>query len=263
MAKRSSDKKIQKVQRAGKAAGGGGRQRRNLAYPLLIAAIVVVGVGMVWFARERRSTEVEAAPTLDDHWHSAYGTYICDGFQPNLADVGQDAMGIHTHEDGLIHIHPFSSAVTGENATLGVWLEQVGLTAEDDRLVMPDGTEYIEGETKCEIDGKEVDAEVVLYKWPPQASPETEPDLFTSDFGSVRLAADGEAYVLAFVPEGTDVPLPPNVEALANPSDEDPTAPTETSVVESVPGTETTTSTVATTSSTVAGAGGTAPTGGG
>jgi len=262
MAKRSSDKKIQKVQRAGKAAGGGARQRRNLAYPALIAVIVVVGVALVWFARERRSTEVEASPTLEDHWHSAYGTYICDGFQPNLADVGQDAKGIHTHEDGLIHIHPFSSEVTGENATLGVWLEQVGLTAEDDRLVMPDGTEYIEGETKCDIDGEQVDAELVLYRWPPQASTETEPDVFTDNFGSVRLSADGQAFVLAFVPEGTEVPLPPNMEALANPSDEEPTAPTETSVVEGAPGTESTTSTVAPTS-TVAGEGGTAPGGGG
>ena len=58
------------------------------------------------------------APKRGEHWHAAYGIFICDRFVTNVADKGQDdPLGIHTHEDGLVHIHPFSNAAAGKQAT--------------------------------------------------------------------------------------------------------------------------------------------------
>jgi hypothetical protein len=43
--------------------------------------------------------------------------------------------------------------------------------------------------------------------------------VITSDIGATRFTDDGQAFVLAFVPKGAEVALPPSVEALANPID--------------------------------------------
>ena len=52
-----------------------------------------------------------------DHWHAAYGVYLCDDFAPPITDE-RDPKGIHTHGDGIIHIHPFVRSSPGKNATL-------------------------------------------------------------------------------------------------------------------------------------------------
>ena len=64
---------------------------------------------------------------LWEHWHSAIGIYVCDRWVSNLSDRGPDALGIHTHDDGLIHIHPFLAGATGKAATLGKFFDQVGM----------------------------------------------------------------------------------------------------------------------------------------
>ena len=58
-----------------------------------------------------------AAPSYltKDHWHAAYGMYVCDHFLPPVTDAKEDVLGIHTHGEGVIHIHPFSAAASGDN----------------------------------------------------------------------------------------------------------------------------------------------------
>ncbi len=52
-----------------------------------------------------------------DHWHAAYGVNLCGVWQP-LAPASESTVGLHSHGDGLLHIHPFSEAGSFENATV-------------------------------------------------------------------------------------------------------------------------------------------------
>lgn len=218
MGKASSAKKIKRVQQAGVSRAPG--QRRNLGYPALIIGILVVGSVLVFFARNEREASASEAPVANqDHWHAAFGIDICGQIQSNPGDAGPDTKGIHTHQDGLIHIHPFVGAAAGQNATFQVFAEQTGIEVTDDSFTLPDGTTYTNGDDCEGEDGETEPGRVALYVWPPQATEATEPEIITSDIATTRFTDDGQAFMLAFVPEGADVPLPPSVEALANPID--------------------------------------------
>jgi hypothetical protein len=218
MGKASSAKKIKRVQQAGVSRAPG--QRRNMAYPALIISILVVGSVLVFFARGERSAAASEEPVANqDHWHAAFGIDICGEFQTNPGDAGPDTKGIHTHQDGLIHIHPFVGSAAGERATFSVFAEQTGIEVTDDSMTLPDGTTYTNGDDCENEDGETEPGRVAMYVWPPQATDATDPEIVTSDIGQVRFTDDGQAFVLAFVPEGAEVPLPPTIEALANPVD--------------------------------------------
>jgi hypothetical protein len=215
MGKASSSKKVARAARAGGSRRPG--QRRNIGFPVLITVIVVLGVTLVLFARGER--EANAEPRRgEDHWHAAYGIYACDSFQPSLSDVGQDTLGIHTHNDGVIHIHPFLDSAAGTHAQIGIWFDQVQLNVEDDRIVLPDGTEYKEGEDDC--DGE--DAIVQVWRWAAASDAQEgkEPaEVITEDFDDIRFRSDREAYTIAFAPEDAEIPAPESIPTLDNLSD--------------------------------------------
>jgi hypothetical protein len=218
MGKASSAKKIKRVQQAGVSRTPG--QRRKLGYPALIVGILVVGSVLVYFAREERAVAANEAPVANqDHWHAAFGIDICGETQANPGDAGPDTRGIHTHQDGLIHIHPFVGAAAGENATFQVFAEQTGIEVSDDSLTLPDGQTFRNGDDCEDEDGNKEPGRVAMYVWPPQATEATEPEVVTDDIAGIRFTADGQAFVLAFVPEDAEVVLPASVEALANPID--------------------------------------------
>ena len=63
------------------------------------------------------------APRINqDHWHSSFSVYICDHFMPNVP-LFESVDGIHTHGDGVIHIHPYTPQASGTGATLGFFLK--------------------------------------------------------------------------------------------------------------------------------------------
>ncbi len=165
----------------------------------------------------RRAAD-EGGPTLDDHWHAAYGLFLCTGWVTDLKDAGPDVNGIHSHGDGLIHIHPFNEQTAGVGATLGVFLDQLGMDFADDVLTMPDGGKF--GETGC--DGKPT--KLVLAVWPSADS--DKPEVYESGFEELRFLADGEVWALAVVPEGGSLEQPPTVGNLANPGDLEPATTT-------------------------------------
>ncbi|MGZ4695553.1 MAG: hypothetical protein ACXWA3_18175, partial [Acidimicrobiales bacterium] len=142
MGKASSAKKVARAARAG---GSTKQRRKNWAFPAGIAAIVVLGALVVFVARSTNDTASAASPTTNDHWHAAYGIYVCNDFLPAVADGPTDTKGIHTHGDGIIHIHPFSGASAGSNAKLQVFADQVGMKLSSNGFTMPDGTEYKNG----------------------------------------------------------------------------------------------------------------------
>lgn len=201
MGRASSSKKVARA-----ASTGGGRTARG-ARPFLwyaaIAAVVLLGVSGIVFSRAERREELAAgdlsAPIPGkDHWHSAYGFYLCDSFGPNLSEIRG---GIHTHADGLIHAEPLTRSEGGANATLGRFLDQAGVTLTDTELEIPGGDAYTEGKTKCAGKAGEVQVKV-------------DGEVQTTGFDKIRLV-DGQVITMAFVSEGTEIPDPPSVPALA------------------------------------------------
>lgn len=56
------------------------------------------------------------------HWHAAYVVRICDDVLAPF-DSDADPLGIHSHVDGLIHVHPFFEESGFEQARLGLFAE--------------------------------------------------------------------------------------------------------------------------------------------
>ena len=207
MGKASSSKKVSRAARAGGRPG----TTRSFGWPLLITAVVVVGVLLIVLSRGDNPTTV--APKLGDHWHAAYGIYDCDHFIPNLNDVKQpDTTGLHTHGDGLMHMHPFATRFTGHGANLGNWGEMTGLKVTD-TSVKAAGIDRKNGD-KCGTKAGTLQLKV----WD---SPDAKTGrLIKKDFAKYA-PQEFTVWVLAFVPEGTDIPKPPQqvLDELQSPSD--------------------------------------------
>ncbi len=210
MGKASSSKKVARAARAGGRRASGGRQR-DLKFPAVIGLIVVLGAGLIAFAANDRKSDAQVPPVaMQDHWHAAFGVNICGEFQPNVPTF-ESPVGIHTHDDGVIHIHPTSGGGAGENATLGVFLDGAGIDLSNDKLTMNDKT-WEEGKDQC--DGK--DGELVVAQWKDVQDPDSKPAIILRDFNDIRFRQNGEGYTIAFVPEGTtDIPKPPSAANLA------------------------------------------------
>src|SRR5690606_36536003 len=114
---------------------------------------------------------------------------------------------------GVIHIHPFSSAASGNRARLSVFAEQVGVTLTDDGFTAPDGTEYTNG-----YDCNGQPAKVTVDTWFPDA-PTRRGDVYTENFNCIVCDTDRAASTFAVVPEGGVPPLPGGVPTLDNLTD--------------------------------------------
>lgn len=213
MASSSSAKKVARV--AAKSSSGNANKQANWLFPVAIVAIVAIGIGTVVYARSENAggSSNDARPRAQlsegaafDHWHAAFALNVCGTEQPPQNDTQADILGIHTHGDGLIHIHPFATRAAGRNATLKRFFDQVGLKVTDDGFETADGKVYKEGETEC---GGQA-GELVLAHWKDASTASSsEPDeIYREDFGSVRLSEDLGAYTLAFEEADATIPAP-------------------------------------------------------
>lgn len=208
MGRASSAKKVQRVARAS-GRSKSTKNRKNLLFPSVVATVVVLGLALVVFARNAEEASADA-PALGDHWHAAVGVYTCDAFSEPLVDQNGDANGIHTHGDNVIHIHPTTSNATGDDATLGVWAEEVGIEFTDDGFTLPNGDSFSEGDDCGGQPGK-----VRVVAWDSAADVEAGRTVYDSDFADVRFEQDGMAFTIAFVAEDADVLPPPTAPNLA------------------------------------------------
>lgn len=246
-----------KVARA--ASTGGGRTSRGArpwGWYLSMTLVVVLGTLVIVTSRSDRQaasnplkSEKPRPPSQSrnfggDHWHAAYGVYICDKFLPAIQS-DNDPKGIHTHNDGVIHIHPFTRAVSGRKATFGVFAETVGLSISEDHIEIND-KRYSNGD-KC---GKE-EGELQVF---------LNGDERTGDPRKIRLR-DRDLLVIAFAPADAEIPKdPPSKSQLDNLNDVPgspgltipSTVPEGAGAATTVPGAETPGTTAATTPTTVA-----------
>jgi hypothetical protein len=177
-------------------------KRRNSSLPWTAAIGVIVVVGVALIIVSRSDNTASAAPALGDHWHAQFSVNVCGEFQPPAPEfevsTQGERTGIHTHGDGVIHIHPFTSAETGDNATVGKFLDYQGYDINDDSFELwepigvkrngdtcPDGQP---GKVRWAVNGKERNGNVSDYH------PE-----------------DGDQIVVAFIPDGQEIPPAPDV----------------------------------------------------
>jgi hypothetical protein len=207
MAKGSSARKVARV--AASSGGARARKQRNLMFPIAISLIVAGGLLLVIFARgNNQSASANNTPpraSIDpakpsDHWHAAFAVNICGQEQPPVQDGPVDKLGIHTHGDGVIHIHPFVTRAAGKGANLGRFFNQVGMKVTNTSITMPNKKTYKAGQTTC--NGKPAKVEVAFWKVGLKASGEKPDKIYTSDFNKIRFLENYEAFTLTFLPKG-------------------------------------------------------------
>jgi hypothetical protein len=190
-------------------------QRSSGWFYATIAVIIVVGsvtIGAIVVSRD----ESAAAPTIEDHWHAAFGVNICGEWLSNPAtfsyadDNPGVQVGIHTHGDGFIHIHPHASSETGGNATLGKFLSYGGWSVSEDSISVwrgpngdPQKSTWSNGD-RCPSGsgepGKGKPGEIVF---------EINCKSVSGNPSDHKLA-DQEVVAIGFVPKGVEIGAPPN-----------------------------------------------------
>lgn len=91
--------------------------------------------------------EAALPPRIGDHWHVEYEYVVCGEAQP-LAP-GWSGSGVHSHEPGIIHIHPFSVSEEGEGARLVKWFEYGGGLLDGDEVRLPGSAETHKNGDEC------------------------------------------------------------------------------------------------------------------
>jgi hypothetical protein len=236
----SSTKKAAKLAKSGQ--GKKVRFQGGTLFPVVVTLVVVLGLALVVYSRQSRpSVDASGAPQVSDHWHHAYGFYLCDTWFQLEGDAEQQGSenfnayrrtGVHSHDDGLIHWHPFTSAAVGSNARLGVFLDTYGVELTNSKVTFPENQEAAireqfasadppneelvarenvlewEDGDQCPIDGTQRDANVKVVVWN-NFTDTDDGTTYIADFDNIRLDRDQMVVVIAFVPDGTDVGMPP------------------------------------------------------
>jgi hypothetical protein len=125
------------------------RSRNNTWWYSLTAIVVIAGIALIAYTQATKPAPV--GPFLSDpnnptkkdtHWHAALGVYDCDHWMgdtpgsgiwnwPNANAQGQPSRasnpsvyaGMHSHDDGVIHMEPAVSEEAGKNATVGLYFD--------------------------------------------------------------------------------------------------------------------------------------------
>ncbi|MEO5722890.1 MAG: hypothetical protein ABIQ39_16690 [Ilumatobacteraceae bacterium] len=221
MAPSSSANKVAKLASRGK--GKKVRFQGGTVFPAIVAVIVIVMLGLVVYARASRPTDGSGPPRLGDHWHAAFGIYVCDHFEPKLlgsaeatsVDVAGNTVytnknfqltGIHSHGDGVIHYHPYGSKATGTRARLGVFLDTYNVKLNDTVLELPPDQGGMKWDTKSFKCGTQ-DSQLKVRVWNDYSKPGEFHD-YVTDFRNIRIDRNGMVFVVAVVPRGADIPQP-------------------------------------------------------
>ena len=136
------------------------------------------------YARQSRPAADASPPTIDDHWHAAYGFYLCDtwvqltGNKEDSAAPGYRRVPAHRHPQPRRRRHPLAPVHVGggrQAGQAGVFLDVYGVELDNDKLIFPEdqrsqlaelpgGRVFEEGETKC-TDGKERTPNCKVVVW--------------------------------------------------------------------------------------------------
>lgn len=133
----------------------------------------------------REGERAEApGPRIGMHWHATYEVFVCGQRQPNFPTWES---GVHTHADGIIHIHPFVAFEEGRGARLVSWFEYGGGLLSQTEMRMPGTNEVLSNGQTCP-DGNEARLQVSVN------------DDELSDW-TEYIPQDGDDIVIVFGPE--------------------------------------------------------------
>jgi hypothetical protein len=100
------------------------------AFAVALAALIVA------FAMDHISSRGPTGPQVGNHWHAPYSILVGDELQPRIQEV-ITPQGVHTHGDGLIHMHPHSSVAEVGSARLEHFFGDQGGKLSDDEMQIP------------------------------------------------------------------------------------------------------------------------------
>jgi hypothetical protein len=172
-----------------------------------IVIAMVLGASVVAILASRGGG---GGPAVGDHWHAALGVDICGEFLPNAPSFEERAgteerAGLHSHGDGLMHIHPFVEDEAGSKATVGRFFEYGGGLLSEEQIVAWDDTDVANGQS-CP------DGRVATVRWSVNGEER-------AGNPADHVPEDGDVITIAFLPEGEAIPEPPSKETLPNPVD--------------------------------------------
>jgi hypothetical protein len=104
-----------------------------------VVAVTIAIIGA--FLAFARGTS--AQPSIGDHIHAAMNIYVCGQQEPNLPIF---EAGVHTHGDGLLHIHPESASEEGAGAAVGKFFQYGGWELSQSTLILPADTTFKVGD---------------------------------------------------------------------------------------------------------------------
>ena|SRR6266498_5799521 len=195
-----------------------------------LASIVILGVGGIALTvADRGSADVPPQPgnpstgEPGDHWHAAFKVNICGEWiaDPATFDVVHDnpnvRPGIHTHGDGFIHVHPFTSSEGGDNATLGRFLSYGGWGASEDSIDL--GTDRaawaglsVDPSKRTFSDGDVCPANTEFAGKKGRVVWSVDCKARTGNPSDIKLE-DHQVIAFGFLPEGEKLGVPPNADA--------------------------------------------------
>jgi hypothetical protein len=215
------------------------RSRHNTWWYGLTAIVVIIGIAGVVYARASAPAAVgpflaNGDPTQQNtHWHAALGVYDCDHWMgdtpgsgiwnwPNANTQGQPSRaanpsvyaGLHSHDDGIIHMEPAVSEEAGKNATVGKYFEFGGWKLSDTGYTFL-GTTVKNGD-KCATGGAGT-LQWSLARWDGTTGKQKY-TVMTGNPAKHKLL-QGDIVVIAFLPQGksiTSLGDPPSLKNLPN-----------------------------------------------
>jgi hypothetical protein len=194
-------------------------QSRSWFLPVMVAITLLGAIAVGALAMSRESNTGVRPEALTDHWHAAYGIYVCDSFQAPILDQ-TDPEGIHTHADGVIHIHPFRGTAAGNNATVDAFFRATGGEVNDEGYFPGPavGAEAVIESEGC--NGEPATWQLAYWDNAILAEGGAEPDtVIIEDIANFKFRGDIAAMTLALVPEGVEIPAPPTIPSLSNLTD--------------------------------------------
>jgi len=144
-------------------------------------------------------------PLVGDHWHNVFGVNICGTWMPDLMST-IDEFGIHSHQDGLIHIHPFDANAAEENATLDVFFDAMQIEVSNNGITWDDGRFF----SATEACGEDQPSQMRLYRFTAPLIATSDHGVTFSDFGAERFMTDRQGFALVIGPEDMPIEMPPS-----------------------------------------------------
>lgn len=217
------------------------RRGGSTVWTAALSVVVIVGVLAIVLTKAGTSENAGAAPRVGDHWHAFLGINACGTwlgnappFEPQHDDPSLRA-GLHSHGDGLIHIHPFSNSEAGTRATVGRFMTYGGWRLSSTAMKVWDGKEHKDGQP-CGTGGAAKPARV---QWKLGRFERPWPAATRSGNPADYRPQNGDIIAIYFDPPGSALDQPPGSnEALRNISDLGG-APAATAPPSSAPGTGT------------------------